>query len=1110
MKNTLKFLILMLSLGIYSSSWSQNIVYPWRATTAIVKSGQTFEVWFNAASGQSVSSIQLKSPYITINTTMSTVDGNWTYDTLSGNKYNKKITVTVPATAPSDRYDLALITSQGNVTSFGGVKVIKEFKSDYYIMHWSDGHLYQGGYDTNVLLQRKNAMIDIANIIDPEIIIETGDNMYNVRNNPSREVDYFIGNASLGTKGMAKANAATFMTPGDHEGLNGNDYAQGTVQENSDFFNDYYGLQFHYFKYGNARFMNLNNAWGLSATNNGVHQYQVDASKAWLDASGSGGNFLVTAGHSYDRMHKFINDYKPLDLVLAGDKHHSGPENPWEIATGGPNIAYIVNSIRDHFDFNIFKVNNATGTFTKPAGAIAMINVLNSGNEDVPSTWITNLKLTYATANTGTVTTNSATIDNKFNFPISGARVRFVVPKGNEYTVTNGTVTQEFDGTTYHIVDVATDVNATATKTVSIAKNSTIAVTGVTLTPTTASLAVGATQQLTASVAPSNATNKTVSYSSSNSAVATVNSAGLVTALTAGTATITVTTQDGAKTDTSAVTVVVPVTGVTLTPTTASLAVGATQQLTASVAPSNATNKAVSYSSSNTTVATVNSAGLVTAIAAGTATITVTTQDGAKTDTSAVTVVVPVTGVTLTPATASLAVGATQQLTASVAPSNATNKAVSYSSSNTAVATVNSAGLVTAFAAGTATITVTTQEGTKIATAVITVSPVIVGPQVLQAENATYSGAVVATNQTGYNGSGFIDFTNNTGDYLQWTVNVPTAGSYDLSFRYSLLTSGRPLELKVNGTVKVASLDFPATGSWSTWSALTSIQTLNAGNNTIRLTTIGSNGGNIDELTVSPIAKYLDNCDASTNWTTASANTLSYFTTDKKQGTGCVQMVGSATEEFKKIFNTPYNSGTTIANGALSFWYFVSDVSKIGTVRVELGSGGAADVNELSWPLSGLTNGWNQIILNTADATAVGTPNMSALNWFRIYDTKTASITTRIDAIQVMDASITPSTQRKGSKGNAIIEAEHSKEKSITVYPNPYKNGTLTVDIVGFEASNEVKLKITNLLGQLIHQEILTNTTHKELNLSGRLNEAVYFISIEDSENKLVKKLMIN
>jgi len=92
----------------------------------------------------------------------------------------------------------------------------------------------------------------------------------------------------------------------------------------------------------------------------------------------------------------------------------------------------------------------------------------------------------------------------------------------------------------------------------------------------------------------------------------------------------------------------------------------------------------------------------------------------------------------------------------------------------------------------------------------------------------------------------------------------------------------------------------------------------------------------------------LDNCDTSANWSSASANTISYFTSDKKQGTGCVQMVGSATEEFKKIFSPSFYTGTTTANGVLSFWYYISDVTKTGTVRVELGSGGVADVNELS------------------------------------------------------------------------------------------------------------------------------------------------------------------
>lgn len=169
----------------------------------------------------------------------------------------------------------------------------------------------------------------------------------------------------------------------------------------------------------------------------------------------------------------------------------------------------------------------------------------------------------------------------------------------------------------------------------------------------------------------------------------------------------------------------VPVTGVTVTPATATLSAGSTQQLTPTIAPANATNKNVSYSSNNTGVATVNGSGFVTAIGSGSATITVTTQDGAKTATSVITVNtsnVAVTSVSLNPTSVSLAVGGTQQLTPTILPSNATNKSVSYASNNTGVATVNSAGLVTAIANGTATITVTTVDGNKTSTASITVS----------------------------------------------------------------------------------------------------------------------------------------------------------------------------------------------------------------------------------------------------------------------------------------------------------------------------------------------------------------------------------------------------
>lgn len=84
--------------------------------------------------------------------------------------------------------------------------------------------------------------------------------------------------------------------------------------------------------------------------------------------------------------------------------------------------------------------------------------------------------------------------------------------------------------------------------------------------------------------------------------------------------------------------------------------------------------------------------------------------------------IIDVTGVTLNKSTSTVLVGGTEQLTATVAPSNATTKTVSWSSSTPSVATVNSSGLVTGVSAGTATITVTTVDGSKTANCVVTVS----------------------------------------------------------------------------------------------------------------------------------------------------------------------------------------------------------------------------------------------------------------------------------------------------------------------------------------------------------------------------------------------------
>ena len=190
------------------------------------------------------------------------------------------------------------------------------------------------------------------------------------------------------------------------------------------------------------------------------------------------------------------------------------------------------------------------------------------------------------------------------------------------------------------------------------------------------------------------------------------------------------------------------VTNVSLSQTELSLTEGNTAQLTATVKPDNATNKNVTWTSSDETVATVTD-GLVTALKEGTATITVTTADGGFTDTCQVTVtaaLVPVSGVTLNKDSLSLGVGDSETLTATVAPANATNQNVTWASSAPSVATVDAAGKVTAVGAGTATITVTTQDGNHTATCTVTVRPDVppANPNYKITVEATQGGAVTA------------------------------------------------------------------------------------------------------------------------------------------------------------------------------------------------------------------------------------------------------------------------------------------------------------------------------------------------------------------------------
>src|SRR5438094_1876791 len=270
----------------------------------------------------------------------------------------------------------------------------------------------------------------------------------------------------------------------------------------------------------------------------------------------------------------------------------------------------------------------------------------------------------------------------------------------------------------------------------------TVPVASVTVSPATATVQVGQTMQLAAAPKDANGNSlsgRTITWASGSTAVATVSASGFVTGVAAGSVTITATSEGQSGTATITVSTV-PVASVTVSPSTASVPVGQTVQLTATSKDASGnplSGRRVRRGSSNTAVATVSASGFVTGVTAGSVTITATSEGQSGTATVTVSTV-PVASVTVSPSTASVPVGQTVQLTAT--PKDASGNPLSgrrvrRGSSNTAVATVTASGLVTGKAAGTATITATS-EG-KSGPSTITVTPVPVASVTITPATAT-------------------------------------------------------------------------------------------------------------------------------------------------------------------------------------------------------------------------------------------------------------------------------------------------------------------------------------------------------------------------------------
>ncbi|MGN0487194.1 MAG: Ig domain-containing protein [Acutalibacteraceae bacterium] len=385
--------------------------------------------------------------------------------------------------------------------------------------------------------------------------------------------------------------------------------------------------------------------------------------------------------------------------------------------------------------------------------------------------------------------------------------------------------------------------------------------------PEKASVGIGKKVTLKATLQPANATNKNVSWKSSDTSIVKVSSAGVISGVKAGKATITATTMDGKYKDTCTVTVYVPVSSVKLNKTSTTLKMGSTTTLVPTFTPSNATIKTVTWTSSNYDVATVDAGGKVTPKSVGYAVITATTKDGGLKATCKVNVVNPVKSISLNKTGIRIDPKVTYTLKATISPANATDKRVIWTSSNTKVAKVSSTGVVTGVAVGSAVITAQSTDGGFKATCKVVVANKVKSVSLSRTTAKLYLGKSFTLTAT-------ITPSNATNKNLTWTSSNTKVAKVSSKGVVSAVAPGN-----VTITVKTADGGYTAQCVVAVKRPAQSI-TLNKST-----LTLNSN----KTYTLQPTILPANTTDKTVKWTTSNAKVL------KVSAKGVVTPVGKGT-----------------------------------------------------------------------------------------------------------------------------------------------------------------------------------------------------------------------
>lgn len=379
-----------------------------------------------------------------------------------------KLFATIPEIEFYELFDLIVSTGTEKDTTENAVKIISDWKTDYYFVHITDSHLpthlfsRDEGYefDTSEIVDLREVIKDI-NLLNPEFVLFTGDIINEGELEDFQSRRYYTKSQKL----LAELDVPVFVTAGNHDigGWNDTPPIQGTARrdwwrfygwkwlENTTSFYPYHTQNYH-FKYGSQNFI------GLEAYDNyDGFMYDIYGGESFTNDQLTYLNSTLNnipedekkvLFYHYDFLQQLDLEALGVDLALWGHVH----ENRGDINTHPYNLATAATCDGTRA-YRVIKVI---------ANSFHPQNTIYAGNAGET------LNITYSTENDGNADSVTATIINNHPISLENCLVKFKMPKSSDYQITNGNLIQTIEYNDYNICYVTTNLSASTTAYVSI------------------------------------------------------------------------------------------------------------------------------------------------------------------------------------------------------------------------------------------------------------------------------------------------------------------------------------------------------------------------------------------------------------------------------------------------------------------------------------------------------------------------------------------------------------------------------------------------------------------------------------------------------------------